>query len=332
VRPLAPVVVALLTSAGALTACSSDSSTPPASTQLPAAVAPPTSGEALAFGAWAQPVNGYNQEKQKQAVLTLEKSLGHKLAFDHFFAAKLPPASTFAWRLKWDAEQQRVPMITFGFGADTEQVVAGDFDDTFASYADAIRESGADRVLLRYAHEMDGVKNQSWVHSGPAYVAAWKHVHRQFKGLPVEWVWSPNAPAFAGKTGGVDQYWPGDDAVDWVGADGYNFYTCQNHKSWKSFDEIFAPFLAWGEAKDKPLMIPEFGTLDDPKQPVRQAQWLADAVATANRHPQLKALVYFDSDGQECDWRLDSSGPTTKMLARLGTTDKITTKGSTGND
>jgi hypothetical protein len=294
-------------------------------------VPPPPTDSPLAFGAWAQPVGGHGQEQQKQAVLGLEAQLGHKLAFDHFFVAQLAPVSTFNWRLKWDIAADRVPMISFGFGIDTTRITAGDYDPVLKSYAAAIRADHPKTIVLRYAHEMDGVKNQGWVHSGPAYIAAWKHVHAIFAGLPTQWVWSPNAPAFAGRNGGATAYWPGDDQVDWVAADGYNFYKCQNRKDWKTFDQIFAPFLAWGAQKNKPMMIAEFGSPADSDRPIRQAQWLSDAVADAATHPGLRALVYYSSDGHECDWRLDASPPTLASLAELGTTAAINTSGLAGN-
>ena len=272
-----------------------------------------------AFGAWVQPTGGHDQEAQKRAVLALEAALGHRLAIDHFFVPDLAPASTFAWRLGWDARQGRTPMISFGSSLDTHQVAAGAYDQILRGYADAIRASGAKQVLIRYAHEMDGALNASWVHDGRSYVAAWTHVHGIFTGLPVQWVWAPNAPAFAGRGNGVEPYYPGPALVDWVAADGYNFYTCANHRNWRSFDQIFAPFLAWGARAGKPLMIAEFGSLQDPARPQRQAQWLADAIRQAAAHPQLKAVVYYDSDGHGCDWRLDSSPVTMSALGRLGT-------------
>lgn len=289
---------------------------PMSSSSVPSPVS--SAGAALGLGAWAQPRNGHGRTQQMAAVTDLESLLGHKLAIDHFYVPRLAPVSTWDWRLQWDLQQSRTPMVSLGFGADTRRVAAGDFDPILRSYAEAIRaEHGT--VLIRYAYEMDGVKNVSWVHSGPDFIAAWRHVHQLFQGTPVQWVWSPNAPAFAGKNGGVQQYWPGDDVVDWVAADGYNFFTCEgSRREWRTFEEIFDPFLAWGSEKSKPLMVAEFGSLQDPDNPQRQKQWLENAMAQASRHPQLRALVYFNSDGQGCNWRLDSSSDTKASLLHLG--------------
>ncbi|GAB3245020.1 glycoside hydrolase family 26 protein [Kineosporia babensis] len=317
-------LTALILTMSLLSACSDSGSNPDG--PQPSAAVPTVSPEGPhrpAIGAWAQPTGGHNRDRQMAAVTQLEADLGHKLAIDHFYVTDFAEVRTWDWRLQWDLEEGRIPMISMGSGADTQLVASGMFDPQLESYAEAIADSGAERVLIRYAFEMDGALNRDWVRSGPDFIRAWQHVRSKFEGLPVEWVWSPNAPAFDGTNGGVDQYWPGDDQVDWIAADGYNFYTCADHRYWKSFDEIFTPFLEWAESKEKPLMLAEFGSLRDPEQPARQAEWIADSVSRASTHPQLKALVYFNSDGQGCDWRLDSSDHTNAMLPDLGLADQV---------
>lgn len=316
-----PLLIVGLTVA-CLTACTGDE-TERGATSGPAATIAPAGPNRPALGAWAQPTGGHSRERQMAAVTDLEAELGHRLAIDHFYVSDLADPQTWRWRLDWDVENGRVPMISLGFGTDTRQIAAGRFDPLLRSYAAAISAGHAQRVMIRYAFEMDGAANQEWVHSGPDFVAAWKHVRSIFADLPVEWVWSPNAPAFGGSNGGVDQYWPGDGQVDWIAADGYNFYTCADHRRWKTFDEIFASFLTWGAQKGKPLMLAEFGSLDDPEQPTRQAGWIADVVNQASEYPQLKALVYYNSDGHGCDWRLDSSDRTSALLSDLGLSDRV---------
>ena len=70
------------------------------------------------------------------------------------------------------------------------------------------------------------------------------------------------------------------------------------------------PFYDWlgahGHA-NKPFMLAEYGTVDDPGQPGRKATWFNRQVSQMANFPNLKALVYFDRN-QDCDWRV-SSGP-----------------------
>jgi PKD domain len=53
-------------------------------------------------------------------------------------------------------------------------------------------------------------------------------------------------------------------------------------------------------------MLAEWGSVEDPDQPTRKAQWLQDGLDAARSYPSLRALSYFDSTGS-CDWRLQNA-------------------------
>ena len=101
-------------------------------------------------------------------------------------------------------------------------------------------------------------------------------------------------------------YYPGDDVVDWVALDGYNFG--DNHSEWhrwQSFDAVFGPSIAAMAAYDKPLMLAEIGSADDP----RKAQWLDDCLRRIEEDQRVQAAVFFHYDKRrehEHNWRLDS--------------------------
>lgn len=294
-------------------------SKPPSSTS-PSRSTHFNSGGAALFGAWVQPLGGHTRSAQMHAVTDLEARLGRKLAIDQFYVPRFSAVATWQWRLIWDGQQGRVPMVSFGTEVNTQSVVAGTYDAQLRGYGTALR-AFRHPVFMRYGGEMDGVRNRPWVRSGNDYVAAWRHVRAVIAAPNAQWVWSPNAPAFGGAHGGVNQYWPGASQVDWVGADGYNFYGCHPTQPWMSFNEIFAPFVTWGKRMNKPLMVSEFGTTEDPRQPDRKARWLSDIVRDLHHSMSpIKAIVYFDSDSAAmgCNWRLDSSQSTRQSLALLG--------------
>ena len=61
------------------------------------------------------------------------------------------------------------------------------------------------------------------------------------------WVWCVDAADFGNGT--ADAWYPGDDAVDWICADGYNPRNPGRPESLAgSFEEIFTPFHDWGVA------------------------------------------------------------------------------------
>src|SRR5437773_366279 len=85
-------------------------------------------------------------------------------------------------------------------------LVAALHDQYLGSLARQIRALGRP-VLLRYAGDMDRAAGWRSSGYGPAFVAAWRHVHELFaaEGVAGSWVWSPHVDAFAGARGGVDR-------------------------------------------------------------------------------------------------------------------------------
>jgi Right handed beta helix region len=265
--------------------------------------APQTPPAAL-LGAW---VAGDSSKASSQQAATeqLEAAIGRKLAIGHSFVrwgrdlGSLPA---------WNLAAGRTPMLSFGRDVSADAVAAGRYDAWLVSLARSVSALGRP-LLLRYAWAMDSAVRRDPGRYGPAYVAAWRHVHDLFatQGVRGSWVWAPNADAFAGARGGVDQYWPGDGYVDWIGADGFNRGTCDGGSAWSSFETIFRAFYNWGSAKGKPLMVSETGTVEDAADPSRKSAWYADAASTLARSmPGIRAVVYFDQGGR-CDWRPDTS-------------------------
>ena len=239
-------------------------------------------------------------------VARLERAIGRTLDIGHNF---VPWGSELGGAPAAQLAAGRTPMISFGRAASPRAVAAGRHDRYLRSLAGSVAALGRP-VLLRYAWGMDGASRTA-ARSGPAYVAAWRHVHALFDaaGVRAFWVWSPNADAFAGARGGVDRYWPGDDYVDWVGADGFNWGGCNGASTWRDFGAIFKAFHVWGAARAKPLMISGTGSVEDLADPGRKRAWyLGAARALAGSMPRVRAVVLLDQGGR-CDWRPDTSAP-----------------------
>ncbi len=155
-------------------------------------------------------------------------------------------------------------------------------------------------VFLRFAGEMNGGWTR-WGRDPSAYRRAFRLVHsvvaRQASNVAL--VWAPNAvPA-----SGVDAYYPGDDAVDWVGISLYlvRFYDDNlKRPAWRDAPEGFIdPFYAKYAAR-KPLCLVECGITRrsrvegadaDPFAAARIAD-LFDALRV--RYPRLKMACWFD--------------------------------------
>jgi hypothetical protein len=288
------LVAALLVAALGVLTLSARALTPPA----PDAAPPPA-----LLGAWIKGGSGA-AAAQQTATVQLEAALGRKLAVGHSF---VPWGDRLGSLPAWHLAEGRTPLISFG-GARPGEVAAGLHDQYLSSLARQVGTLGRP-VLLRYAGDMDRAAGWRSSGYGPAYVAAWRHVHDLFaaKGVAGSWVWSPRADAFAGARGGVDRYWPGDRYVDWVAADGFNPAGCAGGTGWRGFGAIFQAFYAWGSATGKPLMVAETGTVEDPADPGRKAAWYREAAGILARSmPRIRAVVYFDQGGR-CDWRPETS-------------------------
>ena len=240
----------------------------------------------------------------------LEQDIGRQLDIGHVFHA-------------WDAaipteddlmhlEDGRILMISWN-GTDTIEIANGDHDQWITTQATSVRDLG-EPVLLRWLWEMDGNRRRDWVHSGADYVAAWMHIRSIFDEVGAdnaEFVWCPNEFLFW-DGGDPEPWYPGDDNVDWLCADGYNWPASTADPEWITVDEIFGDFVAWAAPKNLPIMIGETGSNE--AEPGAKADWLRDLPRLLETElPEIDAVVYFDKDFREFghnDWRVDTSEET----------------------
>ena len=224
-------------------------------------------------------------------------------------------------------------------------------------------------ILIRFAHEMNG----SWYRWGQdpaAYVAAFRTVaaavHARAPGAGM--LWAPNtglgypfhggpyeatsgsAAARAldtsgdGKVSAADDpytpYWPGDDAVDWVGMSVYHF---GNTYPWGAnvvplrgaFDSLLTGrgtgepdfYATWAAGRHKPMAIVETAALWRPsgggasELTIKQGWWRqAFSASTVDRFPEIRLIGWFDWKKQEAevkdvvDWRVTANPTVTKAF------------------
>jgi hypothetical protein len=147
-------------------------------------------------------------------------------------------------------------------------------------------------MFLRFAHEMNDPYRYPW---GPQnnepedFIAAWQHVVERFKVAGADnviWIWSPH-PAY----GMFDDYYPGDDYIDWIGVGTLNYGTVAPWSQWWTFDEIFAKHYELLAKYNKPIMISEFGSLAVGGD---RAKWFKEALTDFPiRYPSVRSLVFF---------------------------------------
>ena len=189
----------------------------------------------------------------------------------------------------------------------------GEYDTFFREWAEAAKADGR-RVLLRFGFEFNG-DWFTWSKDAEAFVTAWRRAHDIFDHVGagnVEWAWAPNVVSCPDvPDNDMHRYYPGDDVVDWIGVDGYNFgeHHDQWHK-WQSFDDVFGQVLTdfAKRYRDKRVMITEFGCA--PGTGGQRETWIRRAFAELQRYPQVAAVIWFNLDKRregEPDWRIDVS-------------------------
>ncbi len=257
------------------------------------------------FGAWVQQGTAATHA---DAVRALETQLGFTLAIDNHYR---PWTNTF-WRDEQDdIATGRTPMISWtGQGTTAAAIASGSEDANIARVADAVKALGG-RALVRFAYEMDQPRSGPRYLGSPAqFIAAWRHVYDMFQARGVSnarFVWAPIAANYA--TGVAQSFYPGNRYVDWIGADGYNWYPGRPGSKWTTFGDIFTAFYAWAAPRGKPLIVAETGVQEDPAVPGRKADWFADAAVWIRSHNAIRAVSYFDGVSPKgYDFRVDTSG------------------------
>jgi hypothetical protein len=167
---------------------------------------------------------------------------------------------------------------------------------------------------LLFAWEMNNDANQwSTTKSGNTpedFKAAWRHMHKIFKeenATKIIWVFCPNVPDVPSSS--YRALYPGDEYVDWVGLDGYNWGTTQSWSQWLSFKDIFTDSYntITTIAPNKPLMIAEVNSTN---QGGDKQAWYLNTFEheIPEKFPKISAVVVFNEDKtvqEKVNWKVD---------------------------
>lgn len=252
-------------------------------------------------------VNGMENPSSFQAMI--EKKLAVVLWFMHWTDpfpkedANLVYSNGSVPLITWE------PWITHPLGT-LEAIASGAYENYVREFLQAAKDWGRP-LFLRFAHEMNG----NWYpwdgfHNGreaapEKYKRAWIYIYNLKEKIGAEnvnLVWCPNntnqpeAP-----WNKVSAYYPGDQYVDWLGMDGYNW----GYGSWQTFDSVFNNvYQSLISLTQKPLMIGEFASAEGSGS---KADWIKEALSKIKtKYPRLKLFCWFNIN-KERDWRINSS-------------------------
>lgn len=177
-------------------------------------------------------------------------------------------------------------------------------------------------VWLRPLHEANGgdwyswnVGNSSMLNTGANVAQAFQHIVKIFRDsgvTNVKWVWTTNGEnASGGNTTTFAGTYPGDDWVDYISIDCYNFgtfHTVANSgwaSSWRSFVQAFKPAYTALAKIDKPIFVAEFSSSELGGD---KAKWYRDAFAAlSTTFPRFFALMIFSMNDANGDWRINTT-------------------------
>jgi hypothetical protein len=273
------------------------------------------------FGAWHRDAGA---QWSPGSLLAFERMVGRRLAIDAHYRDWTDPFP--AGPEAFDKQGGRLPLVSWDYMGALDAVLDGSQDAVIRAAADRIRAYDAP-VLLRPWYEMNGdwwpgsyqgvFNNDPGQQNGPAkYVAAWRRLHAIFAeqgAANAVWVWSPNCSDWpAEEWNHWENYYPGDDYVDWVACDEYD-------RADRSFSGLFGgdPSV-YEDHPQKPFMVAETASCDagDVK-----AAWI-EAARAAMETPEfarLRAFVWFDERNEpDCDWRVNSSPQSLDAYRALG--------------
>ncbi len=279
----------------------------------------------MKFGSWTE-----GMDANPALLDNTAKKLGTPLEIASIFRG-----ANDEWPYPADEElgRNRTLLVSWHLGeiACFHDFASGKYDDFITQQALRLKEYGKPVVLRPWA-EM----NADWVDFQPTtpgaapkeqggtydeFIEAWQRtvdVSRKAGATAVKWAFNPTTDTYT-ETTPIERIYPGNDYVDYLALDGYNWGD-GNGLSWCTFGDIYGEQYArlTELAPERPVWIAEIGSSDPQStSPAEHAvtapnsankgAWWNDALCTMQADfPAIEAVVFFDAE-KERDWRIDSS-------------------------
>jgi len=272
--------------------------------------------DSMFIGAWVggpEKLPEYPQPNAKN-VATYEALQGRHLDIIHLFV--IWQYNDFDWARQYlDVAKQNgsITMITWMPTPHTAQdILNGKADQYINKFAAGVKSYG-EEIWMRPLHESNGdwytwgTGKDSVNNAEDKVAAAYRYIVDIFRknGVKnVKWIWTTNNGSSGGTLTGS---YPGDDYVDYVSIDGYNWGTAQSWSKWSTFEEVFGDAYNALIKYNKPLFLAEFSSSE---LGGNKAQWITDMFRVLpEKFPRIIGLVWFSESkpDNEGDWGLDTS-------------------------
>ncbi len=276
----------------------------------------------IMFGAWTEGLfDASTGTLHPEKLVAFEKLIHKKVSLAHYYlgweALANPSLVTQFNTLRsygWEPMLNVNPYYFSGCKATQiplYKAIAEGKCDAFLHKAGKNLSKSKQPFYLLFAWEMNNKDNEwSIPYTGSTsddFIAAWRHMHtifKQEKATKVVWVFCPNVPDVASIP--YNKIYPGNDYVDWLGLDGYNWGTTQSWSQWVSFAGVFTASYTrmTSLGQNKPLLIAEVNTTN---QGGDKGAWYSDMLTKQIPYnfPKIAAVVIFNenrSKQENVDW------------------------------
>jgi len=276
-----------------------------------------------------------------EALTSVEAKIGKKTAIAHIYTGwsnltnpsfinQLQVVTSNGWRPMVSANPYFFDQCKANGQTLYQAISSGNCDDFIKSVGVSLKQYGHP-IFLRFAWEMN-ITSMDWSiqksGSTPSdFIAAWRRVHDivvSQGATNVQWVFAPNT--LSSSSIPYNQLYPGDQYVDWVGLDGYNWGTTQVWSSWESFGQVFSTsyYALSSVAPNKPMMLSEVNTTDVGGD---KPAWYTDmlTVQIPDNYPKIAAVVFYNEDRsaqENVNWLIDRT-PASLSAFKQGISDPL---------
>ena len=198
------------------------------------------------------------------------------------------------------------------------------------AWAKSMREANPNGdIWFTFQHEPEITENLNNGNNAD-FKAAWRkfvsimranNANVKFAWIMSSWAYEVNSSdrRSAGK------WYPGDDVVDYIGADPYNWSNCRENDAIvnRSFAQIANAFQAFGRAHpSKGLILGEWASTDF-RNSGTKADWIGDIRHTLKQPEwsQVAAIAYYNAHDPKfprCTWEIDSSPAALSAIKAMG--------------
>jgi beta-mannanase len=268
-----------------------------------------TTGSELQNGAWL------GQWPTSESISDFQKAQGKKMDYINMFIDFSRNFSSFKENV--DAVYNNGSQLILTWepqGITTDAISNGTKDSYICKMASELKAYDKP-MIIRLMHEVNsnwyswatGYQNGNTYYYW-SYKSAYQYIVNIFRSIgatKVKFMYNINHFNVGNNTSYTEAY-PGNDYVDILSIDGYNWGTTQSWGStWQSFDQIFSSAYDALKGYNKSIFIAEVASAEKGGD---KAAWIIDAFnrIRSGSYPLIDAIIWFN-ENKETDWRTNST-------------------------